>query len=89
MRRILFPKEVILKTLGKVLSDIYGKQAPADIAALKTEKESEINEFTLKCGEKVDIRRFEIVETDGVLAATIMEARLVFWSRLPQEPMSN
>ena len=40
---------------------------PADIAALKAEKESEINEFTLKCGEKVDIRRFEMVETEGSL----------------------
>ena len=40
---------------------------PADVAALRSEKASEINEFTLKCGEKVDIRRFEIVETDGSL----------------------
>ena len=40
---------------------------PADIAVLKAAKESEINEFTLKCGEKVDIRRFEIFESDGGL----------------------
>ena len=40
---------------------------PEDLEVLKKAQESELNEFALKCGEKVDIRRFEIMETQGVL----------------------
>ena len=42
---------------------------PGDINELKDAKASEINELTLKCGEKVDIRRFEAVTADGVLGS--------------------
>jgi elongation factor Ts len=36
-----------------------------DLAALKTAKDSEVNELTLKCGEKVDLRRFAVVSSEG------------------------
>ena len=55
------------KNFAKEIVRYIWETTPADTAALKTAKESEINEFTLKCGEKVDIRRFEIVETEGTL----------------------
>ena len=55
------------KNFSNGIARYIWKTYPVDIAALKVEKESEINEFTLKCGEKVDIRRFEMVETDGSL----------------------
>lgn len=42
---------------------------PADINVLKDAKASEVNELTLKCGEKVDIRRFELIKTDGVIGS--------------------
>lgn len=45
------------------------KEAPADIAALKAAKESEVNELTLKVGEKIDIRRFETIKTDGAIGS--------------------
>jgi elongation factor Ts len=45
------------------------KENPADIAALKTAKESEVNELTLKIGEKIDIRRFEVINTNGALGS--------------------
>lgn len=35
---------------------------PADINVLKDAKATEVNELTLKCGEKIDIRRYESVE---------------------------
>lgn len=42
---------------------------PADINVLKDAKATEVNELTLKCGEKVDIRRFELIKTDGVIGS--------------------
>ena len=45
------------------------KEKPADIDALKAVKGEEINELTLKIGEKIDVRRFDLVETDGVLGS--------------------
>ncbi|EQC44708.1 translation elongation factor Ts [Bacteriovorax sp. Seq25_V] len=39
---------------------------PADIAALQTAMNGEATELTLKCGEKVDIRRMVIDQTEGV-----------------------
>ncbi|MFT6069380.1 MAG: elongation factor Ts [Bacteriovoracaceae bacterium] len=42
---------------------------PSDINELKDSKSTESNELTLKCGEKVDIRRFVAAETDGVLGS--------------------
>ena len=55
------------KSFAQGIAQYIWDTSPADMATLKAAKESEINEFTLKCGEKVDIRRFEIVETDGNL----------------------
>ena len=40
-----------------------------DVDSLKTAKSEEINELTLKCGEKVDVRRMEVVASDGVLGS--------------------
>jgi len=45
------------------------KDKPADITALKTAKESDVNELTLKLGEKIDIRRFKTMTTDGALGS--------------------
>lgn len=45
------------------------KDKPADVAALKATKDSEVNELTLKLGEKIDIRRFETVTTDGAIGS--------------------
>ncbi|MCF8057974.1 MAG: translation elongation factor Ts [Bacteriovoracaceae bacterium] len=45
------------------------KEKPSDIAALKTAKETEVNELTLKVGEKIDIRRFEVTKTDGAVGS--------------------
>ncbi len=41
------------------------KNSPADINVLKDAKSGEVNELTLKCGEKIDIRRFETMEIAG------------------------
>ena len=49
------------------IAEYIWENTPADIEALKAAKESKINEFTLKCGEKVDVRRFEVMETEGNL----------------------
>jgi len=45
------------------------KDKPSDITALKTTKESDVNELTLKLGEKIDIRRFNTITTDGALGS--------------------
>ncbi len=45
------------------------KDKPADLAALKASKESDVNELTLKLGEKIDIRRFSAITTDGALGS--------------------
>lgn len=42
------------------------KETPADIDTLKTAMDSEVNELTLKCGEKLDLRRFERLTTNGL-----------------------
>lgn len=42
---------------------------PADINVLKDAKATEVNELTLKCGEKVDIRRFELLKSEGVIGS--------------------
>lgn len=47
-----------------VANDVL-KEGYADITALKTAKETDVNELTLKIGEKIDIRRFELQETAG------------------------
>lgn len=38
---------------------------PSDINVLKDAKSTAVNELTLKCGEKIDIRRYEAVEVAG------------------------
>lgn len=49
------------KNFTKSIADYILKNNTADIATLKTEKDSEVNELTLKIGEKIDIRRFDKV----------------------------
>ena len=51
-----------------VANDIL-KNKPADVASLKADKESEVNEITLKIGEKIDIRRFELVTSSGAVGS--------------------
>ncbi len=45
------------------------ENSPADINVLKDAKATQVNELTLKCGEKIDIRRYESVElsNDGLV----------------------
>jgi len=45
------------------------KEKPADITALKAAKEAEVNEITLKIGEKIDIRRFSLVNAEGAIGS--------------------
>jgi elongation factor Ts len=45
------------------------KEKLTDITALKTAKETEVNELTLKIGEKIDIRRFDVINTDGAIGS--------------------
>jgi elongation factor Ts len=45
------------------------KNNPADIEALKNERAEVVNELTIKCGEKIDLRRFELVVTNGALGS--------------------
>ncbi len=40
-----------------------------DLESLKSQKDADVNELTLKCGEKVDIRRFETVSAEGGVGA--------------------
>jgi len=54
---------------AKTVANNILKEKPADITALKTSKESEVNELTLKLGEKIDIRRFSSITTDGALGS--------------------
>ena len=42
---------------------------PSDITALKSEMDASTNELTLKCGEKIDIRRFTKLEGKGGLGS--------------------
>jgi len=51
----------------KEVANYILKEKPADITALKTAKESELNELTLKIGEKIDIRRFVAIKSEGAL----------------------
>lgn len=51
-------------TANKVLTD-----KPASVAALQELTHADSTELTLKCGEKIDVRRFELVETTGVLGS--------------------
>ena len=53
---------------NSVANDIL-KNKPADLTALKAAKESDVNELTLKLGEKIDIRRFETITTEGALGS--------------------
>lgn len=57
------------KAFANEVANYILKESPADIAALKTAKESEVNELTLKIGEKIDIRRFEVINTEGALGS--------------------
>lgn len=50
---------------AKNVANFILSEKPSDIDALKTAKAEESNELTLKCGEKIDIRRFNTVNLDG------------------------
>lgn len=43
------------------------EKEPASIEAVKEDKGTDINELTLKLGEKIDVRRFELAKTEGAL----------------------
>jgi len=45
------------------------ENGPLELTQLKENKVDAINELTLKCGEKVDVRRLYWVETNGVLGS--------------------
>lgn len=57
------------KAFADGIANFILKEKPADIAALKAAKDGEVNELTLKIGEKIDIRRFEMMTTDGALGS--------------------
>ena len=42
---------------------------PGSVDELKEAKNAETTELTMKCGEKIDLRRFSAVETTGVLGS--------------------
>jgi elongation factor Ts len=42
---------------------------PSTVEALREAKGDAANELTLKCGEKIDLRRFEIMKTEGALGS--------------------
>jgi elongation factor Ts len=56
------------KFANTIANDIL-KTKPSDVAALKASKEEEINEITLKIGEKIDIRRFDLITSNGALGS--------------------
>jgi elongation factor Ts len=57
------------KAFADGIANYILKEKPADITALKTAKESEVNELTLKIGEKIDIRRFAMTTSTGALGS--------------------
>lgn len=57
------------KGFANEIANFILKEKPADISALKTAKESEVNELTLKIGEKIDIRRFAMTTSNGALGS--------------------
>ena len=57
------------KGFANEIANYILKESPADITALKAAKETEVNELTLKIGEKIDIRRFELVKSEGAIGS--------------------
>ena len=51
--------------LGENLAKGALAKGPIAIEALRESEEELINEFALKCGEKIHLRRFTLVQTDG------------------------
>lgn len=45
------------------------EKEPTSIEQVKEDKGDEINELTLKLGEKIDVRRFKLVKTEGALGS--------------------
>lgn len=45
------------------------EKEPTSIEQVKEDKGDEINELTLKLGEKIDVRRFELIKTEGALGS--------------------
>ncbi len=57
------------KGFANEIANYILKERPSDIAALKASKETEVNELTLKIGEKIDIRRFVLTTSNGVIGS--------------------
>lgn len=57
------------QNFAKEMANYVLTEKPADIEALKTAKQEAVNELTLKCGEKIDLRRFEVVDGNGLLGS--------------------
>ncbi len=57
------------KAFALSIANYILKEKPADIAALKAAKTEEVNEITLKIGEKIDIRRFVAIESKGAIGS--------------------
>lgn len=57
------------QNFAKSVAEYVLENEPADINELKDAKSADVNELTLKIGEKVDIRRFTLVKSEGVVGS--------------------
>lgn len=57
------------QNFAKEMANYVLTSKPASIEALREAKQEAVNELTLKCGEKIDLRRFEVIEGNGLLGA--------------------
>ncbi|EQC44421.1 translation elongation factor Ts [Bacteriovorax sp. BSW11_IV] len=57
------------QNFAKSVADFALNNDVASIEALRDAKNADANELTLKCGEKVDIRKLEVVATEGLLGS--------------------
>ncbi|EQC51336.1 translation elongation factor Ts [Bacteriovorax sp. DB6_IX] len=57
----------VFQGFAKSAAEYILSNKPANIEELRTAKSEDVTEFTMKCGEKVDLRRFVAVNTDGAL----------------------
>ena len=55
------------QNFAKSVAEYVLAEKPANIEALQEAKNASATELTLKCGEKIDLRRFTVVESKGVL----------------------
>ena len=57
------------QNFAKSIAQYVLTKEPKTIDDLKNAKSEAANELTLKCGEKIDLRRFEIVKSEGAVGA--------------------